>query len=183
MDGTDELAFDGLPLGPEAEPQETAAEGSDSQETGPGPAPVRDAEEGSDAVLAQRMVHQFQRAHAAAVETHRAVSAWQIRRAAGGGPVRFTVPEAGPLLASAVPAEAPSRPVDPEPAPPAGRTDSAPDAGSLHRTLSGLKAEWSAYAAGSASPSADPGTGKEAAPRRRRHPPTRTTGTASAAPP
>lgn len=164
MDGTDELAFDGLPLGPEAEPQETAAEGSDSQETGPGPAPVRDAEEGSDAVLAQRMVHQFQRAHAAAVETHRAVSAWQIRRAAGGGPVRFTVPEAGPLLASAVPAEAPSRPVDPEPAPPAGRTDSAPDAGSLHRTLSGLKAEWSAYAAGSASPSADPGTGKEAAP-------------------
>ncbi|WKU42763.1 hypothetical protein Q3V23_01005 [Streptomyces sp. VNUA116] len=168
----DELGFEGTPVGYAPQPIATrsvAPHPVAAQAIGPAadphagvPSPtttapparpvpaVRDLHDVMDTdALAVRMAQQVQRAHAAVVEAHRAISAWQLRRlgspAPHGAPPQTPPEAASPpaVLAPAVPRQAPQRPAPP----PKAKVPGAADYG---RALNTLKAEWSAKMTGDA---------------------------------
>ncbi|GAA0346485.1 3-hydroxyacyl-ACP dehydratase [Streptomyces blastmyceticus] len=141
----DELGFEGTPVGRVPEPITPAAPAY----TGT-PAPEPDGRVSGDFVaapdaLAVRMAQQVQRAHAAVVEAHRAISAWQVRHVAPPAlhaAPREPAPEEAPPRATpppAVPRQIPKRPAPPSQV--RGGLD-------LGRTLSDLKAKWTTNATG-----------------------------------
>ncbi|MEV4438856.1 3-hydroxyacyl-ACP dehydratase [Streptomyces sp. NPDC049577] len=128
----DELGFEGTPLGSAPGPAGPSAPAPPMSPVPPVPPvppvqPVSARGDDADAAtaLAARMTQQLQRAHAAVVEAHRSISAWQLRRLAA--PARDTVPRQPP----------------PRPAPAPRAAGSA----GIGHALSSLKAEWSAYSA------------------------------------
>ncbi|GGX88235.1 3-hydroxyacyl-ACP dehydratase [Streptomyces hiroshimensis] len=128
----DELGFEGTPVGRVPEPVATVAPAAPPSPGTEAPEPdgrVRGGFADPDA-LAVGMAQQVQRAHAAVVEAHRAISAWQMRR--------VTSPASPP----AAPRQVPDRP-----APPPSQVPGGLDFG---RALSNLKADWSANAKGRA---------------------------------
>ncbi len=115
----DELRFEGTPVGHVPGPTAT------------GPA-ARDRGHVTDPdALAVRMAQQVQRAHAAVVEAHRAISAWQVRRLVSPAPY-------------AAPPEAAPPPAVPQRSAPPPRV---PGSAAVSHALSSLKAQWSAHAA------------------------------------
>ncbi|WP_424889356.1 3-hydroxyacyl-ACP dehydratase [Streptomyces sp. XH2] len=157
----DELGFEGTPVGhvpepaaPAAAPPQTSAPAS-LPPVAPGPAARVRGDVADPHALTVRLTQQVQRAHAAVVEAHRAISAWQVRRLASPAPYAAP-PHAAPPRDTLPPAE--PRPAPQRPAPPS-RISGSTDFG---RALSNLKAEWRAGVTGAAR-SRDPAPPSDAA--------------------
>lgn len=163
----DELGFEGTPVGHvtrpvTAQPVAATADPHAGIPVAVPPVPaVRDGNDVADVgALAVRMAQQVQRAHAAVVEAHRAISAWQLRRL--GSPAPYAAPPQAPpdaasppvVLAPAVPRQAPQRPAPPP---------KVPGAADYGRALNTLKAEWSAKMTGTARSAEPKSAGRNAA--------------------